>query len=144
MPNGVAISKRQFRLRLPPKTISNDFETFGSDFEMALPPKTSSKIEFEIFLVRFRNGAPAQDILKKRDRHLFCSNSTWGSRLGLPSKQNSKPFGFVGSEMVLPPKTSSKLGFETVRVRFRNSAPAQDFFQNRIRPFRVPISKCPT
>ena len=125
-------------------TISNDFETFGSDFEVALPPKTPSNIEFETFLVRFRNGAPAQDFLKKRDRHLFCSNSKGGSRLRLPPKQNSKPFGFVDFEMVLPPKTSSKLKFETVRGRFRNSAPAQDLFQNRIRPFRVPISKCPT
>ena len=144
MPNGVAISKRRFRLRLPPK---NDFERFRN------------------FRVRFRNGAPAQDFLKHRIRNISGSISKWRSRPGLPQKERSAPLLFE-FERGLPPKTSSKtefetfrvrrlrngapaedsskLKFETVRGRFRNSAPAQDLFQNRIRPFRAPISKCPT
>ena len=40
-------------------TISGDFETFGFDLEKALPPKTSSQLDFEAILVRFRNDAPA-------------------------------------------------------------------------------------
>ena len=48
------------------KTIPGEFETFGFEFEMALPPKTSSKLEFEAVLVRFRSGAPAWDFLQNQ------------------------------------------------------------------------------
>ena len=130
MPNGVARSKRRFRLRLPQK---NSFERVRN------------------FWVRVRNGAPAQDFLKKRVRnlsgssskwrsrpglpqkrvrHVLCSNSKWRSRPRLPPKQNLKPFGF-DFEMALPQNTSSKLEFDTVPVRFRNSAPSKDLLQYR-------------
>ena len=59
-PSG-SISKWRSGPGLPQKRTS---ELLRYDFEMALPPKTSSKTEFETLLVQFRNGAPAQDFLK--------------------------------------------------------------------------------
>ena len=99
MPNGVAISKRRFRLRLPQK---NMFERFRN------------------FRVRFRNGAPAQYFLTTRIRNLSGSISKWRSRQILPPKQNSKSFGF-DFEMALPPRTCSKTDFEPFALPFRNA-----------------------
>ena len=109
MPNGAASSKRRFRLILPQKN----------------PFRRSSK-----FRVRVRNGAPAQDFLKTKVRNPSGSSSKWRSRPGLPQKQHSEPFG-SDFQLALPSRTSSKTKFETLLVRFRNSAPAQDFLGTR-------------
>ena len=107
MPNGVAISKRRFRLRLPP---TNNFERFRN------------------FRVRFRNGAPAQDFLNTEIRNLSGSISKWRSRPGLLQKERSARLSFE-FEMALPPRTSSNSEFEIFRVPLRNGAPAEDFLQ---------------
>ena len=73
------------------KTISNDFETFGFDFEIALPLRTSSKLEFKTFLPRFRYGAPAQDFLPDEVATPVAPTKPSLSAIVLEAQNGSKP-----------------------------------------------------
>ena len=100
-----SISKWRSRPILPRKEGS---ALLSFDFEMALPPITSSKTEFEIFRVRFRNGAPAQDLLQNRLRTFRapiskcpkCSGDDVGGASDGTSKTQSVKFDLPLSDSV--------------------------------------------